>query len=643
MESSNFRHTISECSSTLSRSLMGSSNQPRSRLGQGLAPLAIPHGEFERHPFDWREKGPRARDPSWGVRTSHNRPEIPTTASRDPSWGVRTLMTLAVWACCESSRSLMGSSNADRPMAASALAISRSLMGSSNEARLASGVTIDAGSRSLMGSSNRLLRSLWAAFDDLAIPHGEFERGRFDATPITGRCSRSLMGSSNPAAPVAVPARVISELAIPHGEFELAVLREKSANRISRSLMGSSNAPSRLEILPLTSARDPSWGVRTPPAVLTPRLALVSRSLMGSSNRRPVWPLWHGTPARDPSWGVRTKAKGDDKSKADNSRSLMGSSNFPPIAKTFAIQSLAIPHGEFEPAIGGRGVYTCTARDPSWGVRTKITPQTCSTCLVSRSLMGSSNSLATRSIWRRRRSRSLMGSSNKRADVHGSSAGGLAIPHGEFEPKSASAVTQENSTSRSLMGSSNPPIDVAALPVVEVSRSLMGSSNRGDVHIALNRSGTRDPSWGVRTPWPRRGRPPAGRSRDPSWGVRTSLRCEPVSTRSTLRSLMGSSNVGKHQPRDPSWGVRTQALGRRHAIRQARDPSWGVRTRRAVRALRWQWRLAIPHGEFERSFSVRGAKSRRPRDPSWGVRTWQLDAQGCVQTISRSLMGSSNL
>ena len=149
---------------------------------------------------------------------------------------------------------------------------------------------------------------------------------------------------------------------------------------------------------------------------------------------------------RDPSWGVRTRTL-----KAASlcaSRSLMGSSNQIPQPRRRL--QLAIPHGEFEPALrrvstsgrlaiphGEFELGCCGApkpglpRDPSWGVRTSEWRMPVPYC--------------------------------------------LAIPHGEFE------------------------LDVRTLS----SRSLALAIPHGEFELRIPDCaasvGTRDPSWGVRT------------------------------------------------------------------------------------------------------------------------------------------------
>ena len=91
--------------------------------------------------------------------------------------------------------------------------------------------------------------------------------------------------------------------------------------------------------------------------------------------------------------------------------------------------------------------------------------------------------------------------------------------------------------------------------------------------------------------------------------------------------------------RDPSWGVRTRRPDEA-VSQQARDPSWGVRTPTLADQLRLE--LAIPHGEFEPGDYLR-LHARRPRDPSWGVRTRRVRPIAWLFANSRSLMGSSNL
>ena len=181
-----------------------------------------------------------ARDPSWGVRTRARTRGRRRGTPRDPSWGVRTGLTVPTGATLADSRSLMGSSNKRMASPQACWAVSRSLMGSSNDAAAAPGPQPD----------------------QLAIPHGEFERGdrprsagrsrsrdpswgvrtaRVQRAPGTSSSSRSLMGSSNTSVPADRRTSVTS-LAIPHGEFEPIVILLLTYDAIlSRSLMGSSN------------------------------------------------------------------------------------------------------------------------------------------------------------------------------------------------------------------------------------------------------------------------------------------------------------------------------------------------------------------------------------------------------------------
>ena len=299
-------------------------------------------------------------------------------------------------------------------------------------------------SRSLMGSSNAFgnsnIRPKLRARDPswgvrtrvgphdihlwllLAIPHGEFEPG----------CAAARRGR-RPA------------LAIPHGEFEPELLERRRAEiGDSRSLMGSSNSMSDGAWLRAWQARDPSWGVRTAPlgigrgsdaalaiphgefervfSALQSQVKTISRSLMGSSNQ---------TALNSYTWpGL--------------SRSLMGSSNRPAFASASRRRSLAILMGSSNRAIAWSVARSRASRDPSWGVRT---------CWPARVR---------------------------------SPARGLAIPHGEFEPKRPSAL-MSLTPPRDPSWGVRTSVGMSAWISLKDSRSLMGSSNgRSRVAITSN-------------------------------------------------------------------------------------------------------------------------------------------------------------
>ena len=208
-----------------------------------------------------------------------------------------------------------------------------------------------------------------------------------------------------------------------------------SWSEVSRSLMGSSNCRCEVARHGLRTSRDPSWGVRTYALMRrrTARRALAiphgefepaiwrrgsrpmqrSRSLMGSSNRRRDAALlvrqWR---SRDPSWGVRTERCRD--------------------------QSIA----------------RMAARDPSWGVRTRR-------CLHRRA----SSRRSRDPSWGVRTRPAL-------SDAHRRDS--LAIPHGEFEPCTCETVA----IALAIPHGEFEPVSERARPIGLLSRSLMGSSNR---------------------------------------------------------------------------------------------------------------------------------------------------------------------
>ena len=285
--------------------------------------------------------------------------------------------------------------------------------------------------------------------DGLAIPHGEFEpAAAFRAMRLTG-ASRSLMGSSNRECARCHARR---SLAIPHGEFELF---QRTRHKLE-----------------LDASRDPSWGVRTL-GDHSARYSSVSTLAIPHGEFEPVQFSCSdrsSADARDPSWGVRTGPLPSD----------------------------------------AAGLWP---RDPSWGVRTRPSAVTARHRRDSRSLMGSSNHCRARAACPRRgRARDPSWGVRTAGLGRAIRPCALAIPHGEFEPRSSrrpcrvdasrdpswgvrTAADQRvrtlASVSRSLMGSSNGVRHSGYAPDSDISRSLMGSSN------SVNRSPISD--WSSRS------------------------------------------------------------------------------------------------------------------------------------------------